>query len=377
MKNNISILSHCYGCAVCTAICPKQIIKFSLTSNGFYQPQIVDNESCINCGLCIKVCSFLKKNDLFPKPIKAYATWSKDDTIRKQASSGGTGFEIARSLLSKGYKVIGVRYNAVKKQAEHFVATSETELIHTTGSKYIQSNPEKAFKEIKKGNKYLITGTPCQIASMRNYIQLKKIEHDVILIDFFCHGIPSLLILQKYLAELNPIIGETVSISWRDKQTGWHDSWVMKINGNKNGKQTHYNKRRSQGDLFYKFFLGDFCFNKACYKECKFKYLSSSADIRIGDLWGAKYENNEKGVTGVLTFTHKGEETLKQCNIKLIPESVEIVTENQLKKSFKKPFYYNFIMFLLKTSLKLKTIYRISQLLRIKTILMYKLSIKK
>lgn len=368
-KNNISVIIDCYGCATCTAICPQNIIQLSQNQNGFYQPQIINIDSCINCGLCIKVCSYVETITVSNKSIEAYATWSKNIDIRNKASSGGTGYEIARSLLSDGYKIIGVRYNPIEHNAEHFIAKSESELNQTIGSKYIQSYSEKAFKLITKGQKYLITGTPCQISSLRKYIKVKKMEDNIVLMDFFCHGVPSKLVFQKYLSELEPITGKATHVSWRDKQTGWHDSWVMKVEGQNNS----YTKRRSQGDIFYKFFLGDFCFNKACYKNCKFKNLSSAADIRIGDLWGTKYANNEKGVTGVLAFTPKGKEVLKKCNIEIIPESVETITELQLKKHINKPYYYNFVMFLLRTPLKLKIIYRIIQCLRIGTILKYKL----
>ena len=51
-------------------------------------------------------------------------------------------------------------------------------------------------------------------------------------------------------------------------------------------RESYYNKKRSEGDLFYKFFLGNMCLGRACYKDCKFKYLNSAADIRIGDLLG-------------------------------------------------------------------------------------------
>lgn len=88
-------------------------------------------------------------------------------------------------LSRKGYNVVSVYYNADKKRAEHYVARCVEEIIPSMGSKYIQSYSYKAFKEIKKGGKFLITGTPCQIASMRRYVRMRRIEDDVILMDFF------------------------------------------------------------------------------------------------------------------------------------------------------------------------------------------------
>ena len=201
---------------------------------------------------------------------------------------------------------------------------------------------------------------------------MKKMEEDAVLMDFFCHGVPSSLLWNKYIMELESKIGQVVYASWRNKQTGWHDSWAIDIKGEKKA----YAKRRSEGDWFYKYFLSDVCFNKACYKDCKFKNLQSAADIRIGDLWGSKYADDEKGVTGVLAFNEKGRTILEECNIELIPERIETVTEGQMKTTVSQPYYYNLLMWLFRTPLKLSQIYRIVQLLRIGTILKYKLHLK-
>lgn len=392
MTNNISTLKNCYGCSLCASICPKHIISLKLSKTGFYQPVIVNDGDCVQCGLCLKVCAYTNALPNIDRAIvQGFATWSKEPVVRRMASSGGTGFELARLLLHKGYKVIAVRYNAEQQRAEHYIAETEEDLIQSMGSKYIQSFSEEAFRAMKKGGKYLVTGTPCQIASMRRYVQMKKMEDDVVLMDFFCHGVPSKLLWDKYVAELEPKIGKVVYASWRNKRAGWHDSWAMGLDDDKQdssvdwhdsynmlirGGKTFYSRKRSEGDLFYKFFLSDTCFNKACYKDCKFKDLQSAADIRIGDLWGKKYAENEEGVTGVLTFNEKGEKTLKECNVEIIPETTKIVTEGQLKNKIKRPYYYTFLLTLLRTNLKLKTIYRIVQMLRIGRIIGYKLHLR-
>ena len=72
-------------------------------------------------------------------------------------------------------------------------------------------------------------------------------------------------------------------------------------------------------------------------KKCKYKYDNSSADIRIGDLWGKKYANTDDGVSALITFTTKGEEvisSLKEVTIKEHP--MEIVAEGQMKSNAKK-----------------------------------------
>ena len=119
--------------------------------------------------------------------------------------------------------------------------------------------------------------------------------------DFFCHSVPSMLAWKKYLQIVEKKTGPVVYASWRNKFTGWHASWAMAIDGVNDCKKVDwhdsynikisekkhfYNSRLSEGDLFYKLFLGDYCCNPACQKNCKYKYDLSSADIRIGDFWG-------------------------------------------------------------------------------------------
>lgn len=390
---NISAYPNCFGCGVCSSVCPKGIISLQRNSDGFYQPQIEDGGMCIECGICLKVCAYNKTQTCgINQDTIGYASWSKDAAVRRKSSSGGTGFEIARNLINKGYKFIGVRYNIEKGRAEHYIACTEKELIASTGSKYIPSFTEDAFKSIRKGEKYVIAGTPCQIASLRNLIKIRNMEEDVVLIDFFCHGVPSLNMWDKYTMEAEKKVGKLTFVSWRNKRTGWHDSWAMAIDGEEHGepvnwhdsynmlikkKKCYLNSRFSQGDMFYKFFLGNMCFNKSCYKDCRFKMLNSSADIRIGDLWGNKYASNELGITGVIAFTDVGKQVLSQSNVELIPEMIDVVTDGQMRENSKIPYYYSFLMRLFRTHLRLNTIYRIVQMLRIGTIVRYKFNMIK
>lgn len=51
----------------------------------------------------------------------------------------------------------------------------------------------------------------------------------------------------------------------------------------------------------------------------------------ICDLWGPTYKNDEKGVTGTVAFTKRGEYILQQINCTLKPEPFEVVGEGQMK----------------------------------------------
>ena len=164
--------------------------------------------------------------------------------------------------------------------------------------------------------------------------------------DFFCHGVPSMLVWDKYVKWAEAKVGKLTYVSWRNKFTGWHDSWAMSIDGMLTaepvnwhdsynllirGKKGFLNSRLSQGDMFYRLFLSDACLGKACYEKCKYKYNKSAADIRIGDLWGKTYNDNEDGVSATIAFTEKGNNILKESNCSLIEYSFDIVAEGQMK----------------------------------------------
>lgn len=353
---DISVFHNCYGCSVCAVACGRKAITMQLNVDGFYAP-IVDQSKCVDCGVCLDICAFNDSNVKQDKgfPLSSYAVWSNDDNIRHRSTSGGVAFELGRYLLQKGYAVIGCRYNSDKHIAEHYLAETEEDLKASVGSKYIQSYTIDGFSQIRKGQKYLIIGTPCQIDSLSRYIQKRKIENDVILLDFFCHGIPSMLMWKQYLKELEQKIGDIDNIVWRDKETGWHDSYVMKV-------VDRYSSWFSKGDLFFQMFLGDRCLGKACYENCKYKYNNSAADIRIGDLWGRTYEKDEYGVNGVVCFTQKGLDLLNEMSSVLHIESssLEIVGESQMKKCAHKPISYKYVMKHLKKGTSLSQIHKIA-----------------
>lgn len=369
IKQNISSLYDCFGCGICTASCSRDIITIQLNKNGFYEPYITEIDKCTNCGICLEVCAFnhdecvLKDEEI---SIKSWAAWSNDADVRRKCSSGGIGFEIGKQLIQEGYNAVGCRYDIKEQRAEHFIATTVEEFVQSIGSKYIQSYTEHAFKQIKrKEQKYLVTGTPCQIDSFRRMIRKFRCEDNFILMDFFCHCVPSMHAWKAYIKMLEPQIGKVTYASWRNKfDYGWYDSWIMGMDGNNTSKpvdwddsynllirekKTYIQSRKSQGDLFYKLFLGDLVLGPQCEKQCKYKYNHSSADIRIGDLWGTTYKNNQEGVSALISFTEKGRMLVERLkDVTLIEHPFEVVAEGQMKKNARAKETLPIVMYLLK-----------------------------
>ncbi|MGU9283456.1 Coenzyme F420 hydrogenase/dehydrogenase, beta subunit C-terminal domain [Clostridium perfringens] len=309
MKNVDQILNNnCTGCGGCSNICPVSAIKIIRDENGFFSPNI--NNKCIKCGLCVEVCykALEEENGWDIKASKGYLSYSLNDDVRYRASSGGIGEELCKFALENGYKVCGVIYDYEKNIAKHIVTDRLEDIERIVGSKYIPSYTEDAFKSLDVTKKYIIIGTPCQIYSIRKFMQYKKIN-DWILVDFFCHGSPSLNLWDKYLEmiEAKEGIEKINNVNFRDKVIGWH-KFSMTIEGN--------NKKYSSilnDDYFMNCFLKNVDLQEACY-TCKLRFNKIYSDIRLGDFWGPKCSRDEKGISIVLTNTELGDIIFKNIS---------------------------------------------------------------
>lgn len=334
MSNAINNIRNCFGCGLCSVVCKHNVIDMLQNEDGFFHPSVINPDKCVDCGLCVKVCSFLNKQCV-STPEHSYAAWSKDIRTCESSTSGGVSFEVAKSLLKQGYKFCGVKYNVAFARAEHYIANNIDELELSKGSKYLQSYTKTAYSQIDKKQKYFVVGTPCQIASFRRYIEIFNCSNNFILMDFFCHGVPSYLLWKKYLKENTNKLGNIKSVSWRNKIKGWHKSYCITLECDEN---TLYSW--NDHDDFFSMFLGDACLGEACFNSCKFKYNSSAADIRIGDFWGSKYKSNDEGVCSAIAFTEKGNNVLNAADLELNEYTFDIVAEGQLKENPQKPWYY-------------------------------------
>lgn len=357
--NNVNKIKKCSGCGTCTAVCPKGIIQMRLDEDGFYKPVITNEQDCINCGKCLKVCSSLSET---PKKniIGSYSASSKDDYIIKNCSSGGIAYEIARYLNKHNYNICGCEYNVKDQNAVHKIVKSIDEYEKCMGSKYIQSKTENALHEMIKGlkneDKFVFFGTPCQVAGVSKMAIQNNIREKIVLVDFFCHGIPSYFLWKNYLNFIkeNKKLCNIQKVNFRDKNKGWHEYTLTTADGNTNV----FSQSLTEGNWFFKFFLSDVCLNDVCY-DCKFRADQSFADIRVGDLWCKKYMSDRRGMSAVLTFTEIGDKIIKELSnvCKIDQEATEIVIEEQIKSTIPIPTFRKSIIKDLKNNKSFPKIY--------------------
>lgn len=371
--HNVTELSYCYGCGVCTAACPHTLLGLVLDRNGFYRPRMLHPDRCTACGQCLRVCAFLADDPPAVEPLACRAVRHGNPAVRLLASSGGAAPALAGALFRQGYAVCGVRYDAAARRAVHVVTRRPEEFASCTGSKYLQSYTVDAFAELRDPSaKVAFVGTPCQIASLRRLVALRRAGERTVLIDFFCHGVPSALLWESYVRRMERSCGTIRRVAWRSKcseaadaaetlargilpvQTAdWSDSYRMTLVGDR----ATLSGPAADSRLFYDLFLGDYCLGRACYERCSYRGFRSAADLRLGDLWGAAPGERE-GVSTLSSLTPRGERLaamLEGCD--LHPLQPDDAQDGQMSRNARRPRLSGAVMSALRAGVPLAAIH--------------------
>lgn len=292
----------CTGCMACVNVCAHGALTFTKDDEGFYRP-LLNADKCVKCGLCEKTCPIItpvkRQNE---RDLKVYAAWHKDEAIRAKSTSGGAFSALASVVLGKGGVVYGASYTD-DLTIKHIEVSDDAGLDKLRLSKYAQSHIGDIFQQVKKrlfeGCWVMFVGTPCQVAGLKNY--LHKDYDNLILVDFYCHGVPSIDLFQQYAKWLEAKHGKIQNFVFRDKRKGWYDSLrvIEKANGN------HHILRGNDDAYWESFNHYDNSMQECCY-ACKVQGLPRISDITIADFWRigqhvpfAHIDEIEKGVSSV------------------------------------------------------------------------------
>lgn len=316
----ISDKKNCCGCCACVDICAHQAISLKNDIEGFWYPEI-DKDKCINCGLCDKICpelhiDTLKKND-FEKPVRTIAAIHRKMNVRWDSTSGGAFSALAEAMYEQGGYVSGAIYND-DFSVRNYISNNPDDLIKLRSSKYLQSKAEGLYKEIRdllrKGEKVLACGTPCQMAALRSF--LRKDYDNLIIVDFICRGVNSPKVYRKYLDSLERKFGgKVVYVKAKNKELGWRNLTrkVVFDNG-----EVYYGVHM-QDDFRRGYHTNVFC-RPSCY-TCQYKGFPRMADITIADYWGIekvdKNLDNNIGTSMILLNSKKGELYFEQIKDKM------------------------------------------------------------
>lgn len=356
-KHHIWEYDHlCCGCGACSIVCPTAAIKVSCDENGFLKAK-VDESKCISCGKCVSYCPFVSLKDIDKIKVgQLYSYKDNSEMVLSKSTSGGIGFRLAEVLVEKGYAVVGCMFDRKKQRARHIVIRNKNkdELAKIQGSKYIQSDLTEALREVYKLDiPIAVFGTPCQIAGAK---RLLKGRENVLYVDLICHGIPSQNLYNKYIDYLRKkynMNDENIETIFRYKKKGWREIYLYTSDGKRS------TDRYKDKDCFFRMFEKGFCYMESCY-DCKWRG-GSEADIRLGDYWGPRFENDSTGVSMVLAMSEKGKKILEEIvtlgvgELKVQP--IQDYYSWQSTSNTPKPmFYYNIINDLKDNCLSIKCI---------------------
>lgn len=309
LKELISLKSKydCCGCTACASICSKKSIIMKPDEEGFLYPS-VDVSTCVDCGLCEKVCPFIARNTCNNKdlPISIYAVYHKDKTICRTSSSGGVFAALVDYCLQHGGIAYGAEYD------ENFIVVhrgEETEegTIKFRGSKYVQSDLRGVYSEIRKhlktDRKVLFSGTPCQVEGLKCFL-LKPYEN-LLTIDIICHGVPSPKMFEDYVKYIKKnSFFKLTGINMKDKTFGWGFQ-DLRLYFGKN--RSLFNTTLSK--LWNKIYYSHLAMRPSCY-HCHFTNFYRPGDITIGDFWGIENAHpdfvNKDGVSLCMINSEKG-----------------------------------------------------------------------
>lgn len=316
MKNNIStvVVNHdCAGCGVCAAICAADAITLQENTAGFYEASITES-SCLDCGLCRKICPRL--HNQLSKPLyegTLYALQSTSSVAVQGCSSGGVAHELSEAFLQTGGKVAGAIYDLDTHRVRHELISDVCAIMRLDGSKYLQSDTTEAFSkaiqtaEEDHNARFLLFGTPCQIAGLAAAAEHKGIRDQFLLAEVFCHGVPSYRIWDETVGKISKRLGTDRwdAVKFRYKKDDWH-SYCLRVDS---GEKHYYGKRETE--LFWQVFFENILLNDACW-NCQSRKAHSCADLRLGDYWGARFMERSDGVSAVFAVTQRGNSAVQQ-----------------------------------------------------------------
>lgn len=338
---NIKDKKNCCGCKACEIICPKNCIEMTVDEEGFWYP-IVDKDKCIDCGMCEKSCPILNKASRKKSfDAKVYGAYSNNESIRINSSSGGMFSELAASVLEKNGAVFGCTMNDDFSFAKHIKVEAIDDLPKLQGSKYLQSDTNITFEEVKNclqnGQEVLYSGTPCQIAGLKSYLGKYSKDYNLMTVDIICHGVPSSDVWNCYKSALVKKFDSTVEkISFRNKSNGWQNYSLLCEFENKK----EY-KKFAGDDLYLRGFVADYYLRPSCY-DCQFKGDNIKSDITLADFWGIDKVNpkfnDDKGVSLVVINSQKGQQIFDEIKDN---KKITYFSENAEKGLEYNPSYYN------------------------------------
>lgn len=302
--------AECCGCGACSDICPRKAITMNVVHEGFYYP-VIDEELCIHCNKCRKICSFARKDECSSLD-KVYYGWHKDDSIRSQSTSGGAFTAICQTLIDmygeSNVRIYGASWNESISVC-HMSSVSDHEIDRIRGTKYIQSETVEIYKAIKKdlenGLTVVFSGTPCQVKQAIDFVDAVNTDR-LFTVDLVCNGVASPVVFADYIKCLEKKYkSKVVSYTFRNKNHINGSQKYVRIKF-ESGKEIY-----TEHDAYYIAYTRRLLHRRSCF-DCQYTCSAHPGDVTISDFWHIEDEidklksERKNGISMFMANTNKG-----------------------------------------------------------------------
>lgn len=323
MRPNITelIVEHdlCIGCGVCSGMCPIDVLPMEFNILGEYTPNEIPG--CLDkCTFCIDVCPFIDTNDnedvlsefLYAKNTRSkhtvetgyylntYMTFNLNDKDRLQGASGGVTTWLLKTLYESGLvdNIVCVGNNKdTEKLFDYEIYNDLAFLEKSPGSVYYPLELSSAINHIlKTPAKYVITGLPCFIKSIRlAQQQSKKLRERIKFTIALTCGQMKSKYYTEHLASLSGADGDSKKVHYRGKnqQEKASNFYFTSIDMSNKLNKLYW----SEGP--------NVVWNNRWYTPTACDYcddvFGETADISVMDAWLPEYTTDAKGTSLIIT----------------------------------------------------------------------------
>ena len=299
----------CFGCGSCNVCCPTKAISMKWSSSGRLLP-VVNEDTCTQCGLCIRVCPGIDHSGNFTEKIEptlmgevqeVLFARSTNEEIFTNAQSGGATTETLAFLFDEGRIDAALVVIQERQHAKYRVVTTIQELYASQTSQYTPVDLVSGLPLLKDYKHVAVVGTPCHLEGI---VKLKeqfptKYTNIEYLLGLICAGTQSQLIVDvvKCIAEKKiGQIAENEEIRWRQKKFSNYKRADIAIVASEGKVRMLDNNIRHTAKHYFTSPRCRLCFDK----------MNLYADVVYGDAWGVSGEDSKKGGNVIICRTDRG-----------------------------------------------------------------------
>lgn len=328
---------HCTACRACLQVCPKKCISLEYDEYDSLHA-VINDEKCIKCGSCQKVCH-LVKNVFYDKSDEVYVAWSIDDLRRNFSASGGIATELYLYALNTSMHCYGVAFD-ISEGVYFRELTDNNEIIQARNSKYVYSSTEDCYSKIKRqlrdNENVLFIGLPCQVAGLKSYLGNYNNEK-LLTVDIVCHGTCPFEYLKQHISRIEKRRKKKADIvEFRNPEYGT-EKYRFTI---KNNNTVFYNKGVYEDDLYQIGYHKSLIYREACF-NCKYARPERVGDLTIADFSGlgriGGWKKRRDSVSMIIVSSTKGKKLLNnlleqdKIYAELRPSDEAFMFEHQLQ----------------------------------------------